>query len=98
MYYFRTSFSWDPNKAATNARKHRVTFEEAVTVFDDPAVHFEEDAGSTEDRYGAIGYSEQARMLLVVFLEVGGATVRLISARKATKHERKRYQEGQSKA
>jgi uncharacterized DUF497 family protein/predicted transcriptional regulator len=41
VYYFGASFTWDPSKAAINARKHRVAFEEAVTVFDDPAVYFE---------------------------------------------------------
>lgn len=96
VYYLSVSgakFTWDPNKAESNATKHRVTFEEAVTVFEDPRVLLEEDGGSTENRFTAIGYSTHARVLYVVFLEFGASAVRIISARKATRHERKRYQE-----
>jgi uncharacterized DUF497 family protein len=71
-----------------------VSFEEAATVFDDPLVYIEEDAGSHENRFYAIGLSARTRTLFLVFLEVRATTVRIISARKATRHERERYQEG----
>jgi hypothetical protein len=87
-------FSWDPLKAGTNARKHGVTFEEAVTVFADPLAVIVEDLGHAENAR-IIGMSGSRRVLLVVFVERDESAVRLISARRATKSERKRYEEGE---
>jgi hypothetical protein len=98
VYHFRASFTWDPNKAASNARKHRVTFEEATTVFDDLHAYYERDKRSAELRVAVIGYSSVSRMLFVVFVEVEDDEVRIISARKATAHERQKYRKSQSKA
>lgn len=85
---------WDEEKARLNARKHRVTFEEAATVFADPLALIIEDEGHPENAR-IIGESLASRVLLVVFVERGGDVLRLISARRATPHERRRYEEGE---
>jgi uncharacterized DUF497 family protein len=83
-------FEWDPRKAANNLRKHKVSFEEAQTVFQDEfAMIFpDEDHSKSEDREIIIGRSAQSRILLVCFIERERDLVRLISARRATKYER----------
>jgi len=86
-------FEWNEQKAARNAREHQgVTFEEAATIFNDPDVYIEDDAGHSdeEDRFVALGLSEKLRVLFVCFTYRGENT-RLISARKATPRERKHY-------
>lgn len=86
-------FEWDPAKAASNLRKHGVAFEEAVTVFADPlALVFEDESDPANARI--VGVSMLPRLLLVVFVERAGDAIRLISARRPTRHERKRYEEG----
>lgn len=86
-------FTWDPRKAASNVRKHAVTFEEARTVFDDPYALVQPDAAHPE-RLLLLGASGRARLLYVVYAEVeAGDVIRLISARKATPHERKTYED-----
>ena len=83
-------FEWDPAKAASNAKKHKVTFEVAKTVFyDDFAVQFFDQAHSyAEDRFLLLGMSSDARLLLVCLCErEDGDVVRIISARKATETE-----------
>jgi uncharacterized protein len=86
-------FTWDPNKANSNLRKHRIAFEEAVTVFSDPLALFVKDY-CHNDRAILLGESIKSRILLVVFLDIADQEVRIISARYATAHERKRYEEG----
>ena len=88
-------FQWDAVKAATNLRKHRVAFEEASSVFADPlALTFRDPDHSTgEARFLTFGISE-ARRLLVVAHTQRGQRVRLISARQATRSERRIYEEG----
>lgn len=87
------NFAWDPRKAAGNARKHGITFEEAATVFADPlALAVQDDVHA--DRTLLIGMSVQHRVLLVVHVELDADTIRLVSARRATSHERRRYEEG----
>lgn len=88
-------FTWDARKAAANKEKHGVTFEEARTVFSDPLVELQADWANGEARAVAIGMSSSVRLLYVVHVELDGDTTRIISARKATRHERKRYEEGQ---
>jgi uncharacterized DUF497 family protein len=83
-------FEWDAAKAKANARKHGVSFEEAVTVFyDEFAVQFFDDSHSaSEDRFLLLGMSTGARLLLVCHCErEAGNTIRFISARKATRRE-----------
>jgi uncharacterized DUF497 family protein len=83
-------FEWDSDKAAANAAKHGVTFEEATTVFLDLDYLLIRDALERE-RFVAIGMSSQARILLVVHCE-RGQTLRIISARRATRRERETYE------
>jgi hypothetical protein len=83
-------FEWDSAKAAANARKHKVSFEVAKTVFyDDFAVQFfDEEHSSNEDRFLLLGMSSDNRLLLVCHCErEGGDVIRIISARKATESE-----------
>jgi uncharacterized protein len=87
-------FEWDPVKAAANAKKHKVTFEVAKTVFyDDFAVQFfDEEHSSDEDRFLLLGMSSDARLLLVCHCERDdGEVIRIISARKATDNEAQHY-------
>ncbi len=90
------TFDWDQSKSALNKRKHGVTFEEAITVFyDEDALEFEDPEHSVdEDRFLMLGLSSQTRVLIVSHcLRESGAIVRIISARKATKEESKKYWE-----
>ena len=85
-------FEWDASKAASNKRKHGVTFEEAKSVFyDDFAIQFFDDENSeNEDRFLLLGRSNQSRVLLICHCEnEAGNIIRIISARKATSKERK---------
>ena len=87
-------FEWDPAKAASNAKKHTVTFEVAKTVFyDDFAVQFfDEEHSDAEDRFLLLGMSSDARLLLVCHCErEDGDVIRIISARKATETEAQYY-------
>ena len=87
-------FEWDPAKAASNAKKHKVTFEVAKTVFyDDFAVQFfDEEHSYAEDRFLLLGMSSNARLLLVCHCErEDGDVIRIISARKATETEAQYY-------
>ena len=85
---------WDPIKAAANARKHRIEFDEAATVFDDPFAATAPDRhhSDTEPRYRTTGFSNRGRLLVVTSLEFDG-TIRIVSARRATKRERHAHQE-----
>jgi uncharacterized protein len=87
------NFEWDDTKAVSNRRKHGVSFDEAVTVFGDPsALTFADtDHWESEDRSRTYGLSSKGRLLVVVHTERRNA-VRIISARKATKHEQAIYQ------
>ena len=85
-------FEWDINKARSNLEKHGVTFTEAAEVFFDP-FYIEGDAtANNEQRNFIMGYSNAQRLLLVVYVE-RGARNRIISARKATRTERKSYEQ-----
>jgi len=88
-------FEWDEEKARTNIKKHRVSFEEAVTVFSDPfsITIPDPDHSQDEERFIGIGSSEQGFVLVVVYAEQRG-NIRLISCRKATRAERRLYEEG----
>ena len=90
-------FSWDADKALKNFEKHGVPFEEAATVFSDPDGLDWEDLQhrQTERRWKRLGHSSQSRVLLVVYtlrrLGNGTETIRIISARQASRKERKAY-------
>jgi uncharacterized protein len=91
-------FEWDGRKAASNLRKHGVSFPEASTVFRDSlAVIFDDEAHSAQEyREIIIGHSTRDRLLLVCFAEKAEDVVRIISARLATKKEREDYEENRS--
>lgn len=85
---------WDPKKAAQNLRKHRVSFEEAQTVFSDDRARLidDPDHSEDEDRFVLLGLSNSLRILVVVHCyREEGNVVRIISARKATREERVFY-------
>ena len=84
-------FTWDPRKAASNLKKHAVSFEEASTAFDDELGAYYPDTHH-EDRFILIGYSRRQRLLYVVHAEVQQDVIRIISARRATSHEKARYE------
>ena len=87
-------FEWDPVKAEANVRKHRVTFDEASTVFGDPLnlVMADPDHSRDEERYLLLGMSNRRRLLVVAFAERPPRT-RLISARRTIRQERRLYEE-----
>ena len=87
-------FEWDRHKATINETKHGVSFEEAVPVFNDPLARIfdDPDHSRAEAREIIIGHSKEQRLLVVCFTERGNA-VRIFSARKATRAERKDYEE-----
>lgn len=87
-------FEWDPNKADANLREHDVSFEEAATAFQDPAanIHDDPDHPSLERRDILVGHSLAGRLLVVSFTDRGGS-IRLISARRATRRERRDNEE-----
>jgi uncharacterized DUF497 family protein len=88
-------FEWNPDKAVINLRKHNISFQEATTVFDDSlSVAFPDpDHSIGEDRYVIIGMSGLGQLLVVSHTDRGNRT-RIISARKATRQERRFYEEG----
>ena len=88
-------FEWDPRKAAENLRKHGVSFEEASTVFADPLAMLKADPDHSldEQRYILLGLSTRGSLFVVAFGERPPRT-RLISARRAVRHERREYEEG----
>ena len=90
----QTLFEWDRRKAKVNLRKHGVSFEEAQTVFTDPLSITLPDPDHSEDeeRFIDVGMSDNRRVLVVVYTE-RGQRIRLISAYKATRVERKQYEE-----
>ncbi len=89
------AFEWDTAKARQNVRKHGVSFEEASTVFADPLALTIDDPlhSDEEDRFITLGESQRRRLLVVVFTD-RGERIRIISARVATRRERKDYEEG----
>jgi uncharacterized DUF497 family protein len=90
-------FTWDPRKAASNKRKHGVSFETAARVFSDPFALSEQDRiEGGEYRWQTIGSVEGAVVLLVahtVHDDDGAEIIQIISARRAERHERKRYEQ-----
>ncbi len=87
-------FEWDTAKAASNRKKHGVSFEEAQSIFyDEFAVQFfDEDNSASENRFLMLGFSDEARLLIVCHCERDqGSIIRIISARKATKNESSHY-------
>ena len=94
MSHLDVEFEWDEEKAKRNARVHGVSFDEATTSFGDPLARIEPDIAHAE-RFNLIGMSQRLRVLFVVYAEkCHGETTRIISARRATPHEKQDYEEG----
>jgi uncharacterized protein len=96
----RYDFDWDPKKAKSNIRKHRISFEHPATVFRDPnllSIPDEEHSGS-EERWITMGTDKSDSLIILshTFTSITAevSTIRIISARKATRKERKQYEEG----
>lgn len=89
------NFDWDLDKARENERKHRVTFEEAVTVFADYDAIIDDDLdhADEEDRFIIIGTSARERMLLTVYTIRDQDVIRIISSRPATRQQKRLYEE-----
>jgi uncharacterized protein len=94
----RFNFEWDPFKATVNEKKHKVSFEHAAEIFLDPfAISiYDNEHSSQEDRWITIGKDRMNAILVAVHTfsqqDTGNFKVRLISARKATKNEKKQYE------
>jgi uncharacterized DUF497 family protein len=93
----KTRFEWDPVKAASNLRKHGVSFETATRVFSDPYALVDQDRiEEGERRWQAIGVVESSMMILVAHIvreRDETETIRILSARRADRNERRRYEE-----
>ena len=87
-------FDWDEEKATRNFAKRGVSFDESLTIFNDPLYidFFDSEHSEAEHRYIRVGCSEQGRILVVSYTESGSVT-RLTSARLATNRERQAYEE-----
>lgn len=88
-------FEWDPEKAERNAEKHGVSFEEASSAFADPLSITipDPDHSEGEVRFLLLGHTESGKLVVISHVE-RGETLRIISARLATRHERRTYEEG----
>lgn len=88
-------FEWSGTKAASNLKKHGVSFDEAETVFDDDHAYIQEDELHSDDepREIIVGYSEHNRLLMISFAQRAVNRIRLISARPVTIKERRIYEE-----
>jgi len=91
----KLNFEWNEEKATANLKKHKISFDEATTVFSDPfsITIPDPDHSVEEERYIDIGTSDKGRVLVVVYTE-RGANIRIISCRKAAPAERRCYEEG----
>ena len=90
----RRRFEWDPAKAATNLRDHRIAFPDATTIFDDDRAFVEDGPDPDEERFKITGLTATGRLVVAIYTERSGGRIRIISARKATKYEVKAYRHG----
>jgi uncharacterized protein len=87
----RRVFEWDPRKAANNLRKHGVEFADAVSVLEDDRAVTIADDSAEEERFATIGVDALGRILVVIYT-FRKRRIRIISARRATPHERTQYE------
>jgi uncharacterized DUF497 family protein len=93
------NFEWDPGKAKTNIRKHKISFEQAATIFRDPRAIsiYDDEHSDSEDRWITLGLASNGILLVVHHtfeqLDNNNAIVRIISSRKTTKPETEQYKE-----
>jgi uncharacterized DUF497 family protein len=90
--YLNQPFVWNVEKASSNLRKHGIRFEIAAQVFFDRLVQVQDASVDDETREAAIGATEDATLLLVIHIHREDDTIRIISARPATAHERRAYE------
>jgi len=98
IVYLRMDFVWDEKKNEANKRKHSLSFEDARNVFADPLAIVRVDTSSEEFRWQIMGHWGETLLILVVYTlrgDDGSEAIRIISARKATNAERRRYEKGQ---
>lgn len=90
----KSGFEWDDKKAKANLKKHKISFEDATTIFNDPLMFTFPDTqhSDEEDRYIGIGKTDKGIILVVVHVDKE-KVIRLISCRKAAASERRRYEE-----
>lgn len=94
MYYYLMRVEWDPHKAKANLRKHGVGFSDAATVLtDDWALTREDPDHPAEQRFVTLGMSATGELLVVVYTQRGSEVLRIISAWRANRPQRKRYEE-----
>ena len=87
-------YTWDPSKAESNERDHQVNFTDAVSVFrDDYGLSQEDRSVHGEDRYVTVGINRFGQVLVVVYIYRGDEETRIISARRATRRERRLYEQ-----
>jgi uncharacterized DUF497 family protein len=88
------TFEWDPAKARLNRRKHDVTFQEAASVFDDALslTYSDPDHSSTESRFITMGRSSAGKILIIAHTDFNDS-IRIISAREASRREKRHYEE-----
>lgn len=95
---FNYNFEWDVTKAATNQRKHCVSFDRATTVFNDQFMLSipDDEHSETEERWLTLGRTDNDKLLVVIHTfeesKAGVANIRIVSARLATKHEQRQYE------
>lgn len=87
-------YEWDPDKAQSNREKHGIRFADAVTVLEDPFAITIPDNHADEERFVTIGEDAFGQLLVVIYTYRGETTIRIISARNATRRERRIYREG----
>jgi uncharacterized protein len=92
-YNSQMAYQWDKEKALTNLRKHGIDFADAVSVFSDDLAITTPDERFDEERFITVGLDALGRVLVVVYTW-RGQKIRLISARAATRQERRQYEEG----
>jgi len=85
-------FVWDEEKARSNLAKHRISFEQAAEAFFDPFLRVLDASANQESRDAVVGMDEGWNLLFVVHIQQEGAAFRIISARRATPHERNYYE------
>ena len=90
-------FEWDPQKAAANVKRRRISFDEAASVLEDPlSTTYPDEAHSEEEtRFLTVGASHRGRVLVVAHMDRND-TIRIITARRATRREREFYEQGKS--
>jgi uncharacterized protein len=88
-------FVWNTEKAAANAAKHGIHFEIACQVFFDRFIHFEDASVEGEQRDAAIGMTEEWLLLVVIHMDREDGSIRVISARRTTEHERRAYEDSE---